>query len=1505
MAERLGTVFVELEIDDSKFTRSERKILDEARSTSLSIEKNWRVIGEKSDLMYTAMQQRAINAYEAIKNNAKASADEQIRAQAQMVAKINSLNMEMARNPLFETLGVKSVAAIEAQKKAIILSYETIKASGQVTATDLVNIEAAKVAKIKALNEDLFTQERKLAAERKALAESVAKANASDWSLLGAGRSAAAIRAEQAAVEAAYLRQKELAQGNARDLVTIEEAKNAKMLALNQEIHAVRLAQMKQETTAAIEAAKAQEAAVQGNWNNLGIRSQAAIEAQKAAVMSSYDAIKASGTATAQDLINIERAKNDRLKELNKEMVGEHEMSMAAMTRAILRFYAAYYVVSNAIRAVADQITSGLEAIDKMQIASVSIAAQMTQYTTKQNIGEAYKEALIYAKGLVPVLEKIDEKSFANVEQIQDMTRALGNYGIFIDRYNEKQVSAFTSLSNMIKLYTSGQPNQFFQEMNGVLEGIINKNNRVATQLDNQIKMEGIYRGGLKEVVDLGLQHKDLLQRLEPYLKGINEAGKDIEGTWEAIKSSLQTTWNILQRDIFKDVYVEWNKEAKDLNEWLRKNSTELSNHVTLGYRLLAIFGNLVRNEPKKAISQAVNIYRDWQYNKYTEGLDYSTPYDPGIMPDTKTPQTSPFETLGIKTAKEYDDMRNSAIKAYTDIKNSAASTAADIIAAEEAKTKRLKEIDEQQYAGAKERARQASEEQRKTLAEQKKIEDQLWKEAVRQADELRRIKEISSAEDLAIAKLKLEQEKQNAADTAQAYRAMYKDLKGFAKEYYDFELQALEEQRNAFFETITKGKHDYDEIIKARAITDAWYANEKKKLDRDLARSTGDMLQTMSASWDQFYDDQLNISRTMYDGWLETNNAILDDGTQVLKKGLKGNFDDIGDAWDNLMYHMKDIFYETVARIAMQKIMINFGSPVLNGVTSAVTGATGSFLSSTGLSALFNSAPAVGVAGQNSTFWEAGAASSGLGSLVAPLAGIAAGMYGMYEMQKQFNADDSWKNVLKTFAANPIQGSVNAVLKVLGLSGGGKKAEWYGLTVHDITDEGVIMSSKARKGSNYDYAPGTSNIYELTASTAALKEYYAVLESYPSWVMEKEQEQLRSTIMEQYHYVEGKTKWYEDLKKNVDAALAASLTEGLEEYESQINEYYSQLGEQAGSMFASAMGTAMQSGSFNTFFDAFKQQMLSVYQDSLVSGFTSSAAYQNIMGPFLDALNTSMSAAQGSSGVWSPTAFQQSITPILNQTLQKLEDMVPAFKAIYDALGGIDVALSGGKAAQIESIFASMDTYIDSLTAAMSPLDSEIKQITDTFEPWLEQLYAIGASGDQINDATNEMMNAIDLVAQKYRENAQSMVDDFLASMSTSDLAPTVSKEAYDRRIQELMSSAQSGDTEALSDLFNFVKSEYLPFYKSYAGAGSDYNEIYQSLFGVNGILANYQVQAPTITIDTRNIGEAIKEAFSSITQEGTYTFNLKIDNSTLATSTVQIIRNSPEVREEIRLIG
>lgn len=88
----IGTVFVELDLDPSLYTRKQKQILAGARTTALSVEKNWETIGSQSDRMYDAMRQRVINAYGQIKNSAKTTASEMVRLEQAKNARLKEID---------------------------------------------------------------------------------------------------------------------------------------------------------------------------------------------------------------------------------------------------------------------------------------------------------------------------------------------------------------------------------------------------------------------------------------------------------------------------------------------------------------------------------------------------------------------------------------------------------------------------------------------------------------------------------------------------------------------------------------------------------------------------------------------------------------------------------------------------------------------------------------------------------------------------------------------------------------------------------------------------------------------------------------------------------------------------------------------------------------------------------------------------------------------------------------------------------------------------------------------------------------------------------------------------------------------------------------------------------------------------------------------------------------------------------------------------------------------
>jgi len=318
-------------------------------------------------------------------------------------------------------------------------------------------------------------------------------------------------------------------------------------------------------------------------FTSLGIRSIAAIEAQKAAVIATFEAIKTIGFKNDQERINATRAYNAKLKELNKEMTGDHEMSMASMTRAVLRFYAAWYVASAGVGVIKNLFMGGVQSIDDMKTNVIAVAAQITSMQgTTGNVAENYRKNVEYAKALVPILMQVDAVSFANFQQISLMNRAAVNHGVILNTNNKKQIEGFTAVTNAVTLLTTGQNKeiQASQEINALVTGRIRSTDMVAMSIDGIIKNEGKYKGGLEEIVKLSKEHNDLWERLAPYMVGITAASADISTTWQAVSASMETTWGILQRGLFKSFYKELTQDGAEANKWLKKNADDIVKSV-------------------------------------------------------------------------------------------------------------------------------------------------------------------------------------------------------------------------------------------------------------------------------------------------------------------------------------------------------------------------------------------------------------------------------------------------------------------------------------------------------------------------------------------------------------------------------------------------------------------------------------------------------------------------------------------------------------------------------------------------------------------------------------------------------------------------------------------------------------------------------------------------------------------------------------------------------------
>jgi hypothetical protein len=90
----VGTIFVELDLDASRYTKGQQKLLKDATSTTLNIEQNFKNLGIKSSAEMDLMRAKIKNSFDMITASAKASENDKLRAAEAYHSKLKALNTQ-------------------------------------------------------------------------------------------------------------------------------------------------------------------------------------------------------------------------------------------------------------------------------------------------------------------------------------------------------------------------------------------------------------------------------------------------------------------------------------------------------------------------------------------------------------------------------------------------------------------------------------------------------------------------------------------------------------------------------------------------------------------------------------------------------------------------------------------------------------------------------------------------------------------------------------------------------------------------------------------------------------------------------------------------------------------------------------------------------------------------------------------------------------------------------------------------------------------------------------------------------------------------------------------------------------------------------------------------------------------------------------------------------------------------------------------------------------------
>jgi len=321
-------------------------------------------------------------------------------------------------------------------------------------------------------------------------------------------------------------------------------------------------------------------------FDNLGIQSAASIEKSKERIVASYERIRTSGVATADEIKRAHEAMNAKIAQLDggpgvaRQTEGMNLFGLASAA-AILKIQVLYSLVNTVMSQIGQAPGAAVDAIENFNSAAISSAALITSMQKgTEDIGKRYKENKQYATAVQEVLVKMDAETAASAQNLTDMNRKFVEQGVLIDTNNTKQIEGFKNIANALAALTSGDANknmQYTQEISALMRGENRPSNKLfqlLNQMDNGNLKEHLelWQKTARETGNYGL----ILEKIGPMLSGFAAAQGDINNLWETVKSTMGTIRDEVLRGGLSEGFAQIVEFMKEISRQANDNKERI-----------------------------------------------------------------------------------------------------------------------------------------------------------------------------------------------------------------------------------------------------------------------------------------------------------------------------------------------------------------------------------------------------------------------------------------------------------------------------------------------------------------------------------------------------------------------------------------------------------------------------------------------------------------------------------------------------------------------------------------------------------------------------------------------------------------------------------------------------------------------------------------------------------------------------------------------------------------
>ena len=709
----------------------------------------------------------------------------------------------------------------------------------------------------------------------------------------------------------------------------------------------------KQRLSETLTSTEATAKGIETSWRALGTKSDAYFDAQRRSAENAYTLIKNSASTTANEIIRAEEAKNAKIKALNEQQYG-HQVTLQD------KLQKNWLSVTTAIAAAYGALAGGKQLID------AALAMDRINYAMASSVGDADKAAREYQY----VREEAQRLGLGLNETALAYSKfAASARGTSLEGEQTRKVfSSVAEAATALRLPTEQTSGIFL-----ALSQMMSKGNVQAEELRGQLgeRLPGAFN-------------------LAAQSMGVTTAELD-----EMLKKGEVTAADMLPKlaVVLHETYGGAATEAAQGGQAAinRFNNEMFLTKVVMGESILPVFtdflGIVQKTTPYITAfiggikMSAVEVFGwiDKVDAVLTHASKYTDPTQWGIISTSDLKKR--LKEIDGNVEKTKKDIVENIDKVKSSSISAADKAAQAVINAERKKREASTNSTKAAEAAAKRQEaaeKQLAQELEKTIADRKKYEGTYyeWKAAEIELG-LNKYREAGVSEE-EIAKLRKEklinlnaeiyeqykktlkdwdadtkkkhadmlaeeekaekEEVERAERQRAALKDLYKDLGGYSGEYYAVETALLDSRAAAYEKLLIDEKTSEEDAAKYRVAIAKWRENELVKIDIDQGKRSDDFFAGLNAHILETEKNQIRWGQVGYESFKAMTESMSSTFSTVFEDAYKGDLKSIGDYSTAIWDTVRKKFFDMVAQMITEKIILLFGTNWVEGGTEVLS---------------------------------------------------------------------------------------------------------------------------------------------------------------------------------------------------------------------------------------------------------------------------------------------------------------------------------------------------------------------------------------------------------------------------------------------------------------------------------------------------------------------------------------------------------------------------------------